>query len=64
VGTLDDPGKMPPDVHIFTGSRLPWYSIPEDVPAVESYYVRKTTWSQDNQRRLRALCEQIGVAYG
>jgi len=24
VGTLDDPGSMPPDVHIYTSSKQPW----------------------------------------
>src|SRR5580658_6219253 len=24
VGTLDDPSKLPPDVHIYTRSKLPW----------------------------------------
>ncbi|RPI62061.1 MAG: hypothetical protein EHM50_04635, partial [Lysobacterales bacterium] len=24
VGTLDDPDLLPPDIHIFTGSRQPW----------------------------------------
>jgi hypothetical protein len=29
VGTLDDPGDLPPDIHIYTRSRLPWVVIPE-----------------------------------
>jgi hypothetical protein len=28
VGTLDDPTLLPPDVHIFTRSKLPWVRLP------------------------------------
>ena len=38
VGTLDDPTALPPDVHIFTRSKLPWITLPQDVPAFEVYY--------------------------
>ncbi|MDQ1241831.1 MAG: hypothetical protein QG550_1082, partial [Pseudomonadota bacterium] len=24
VGTLDDPDRFPPDIHIFTASKQPW----------------------------------------
>jgi hypothetical protein len=27
VGTLDDPSALPPDVHIFTRSKLPWVRL-------------------------------------
>jgi len=27
VGTLDKPGAVPPDVHIFTRSKLPWVNL-------------------------------------
>src|SRR5437588_521711 len=38
VGTLDDPAALPPDVHIFTRSKLPWIALPPDVPAFSVYY--------------------------
>src|SRR5689334_10699768 len=28
VGTLDDPTALPPDVHIYTRSKLPWVTLP------------------------------------
>ena len=28
VGTLDDPAALPPDIHIFTRSKLPWVTLP------------------------------------
>src|SRR3546814_9115534 len=29
VGTLDDPDRLPPDVHIFTASKQPWFDLPQ-----------------------------------
>ena len=29
VGTLDEPAALPPDVHIYTRSKLPWVALPE-----------------------------------
>ena len=54
VGTLDDPGAAPPDVHIFTRSRLPWVGLPEDVPAFDVYYDRDKIWSAASLERRRA----------
>ena len=28
VGTLDDPDRLPPDIHIFTSSKQPWVVLP------------------------------------
>mgnify|MGYP003297728319 CR=1 FL=1 len=28
VGTLDDPDRLPPDIHIFTASKQPWVVLP------------------------------------
>ena len=44
VGTLEDPASCPPDIHIFTSTRMPWYVLPPDVPAVAEYYDRKAFW--------------------
>ena len=33
VGTLDEPDRLPPDVHIFTSTRQPWVRLPEGAPA-------------------------------
>jgi len=32
MGTLDDDPGMHPQAHIFTGSKAPWYTIPDDLP--------------------------------
>ena len=29
VGTLDDPDRFPPDIHIFTSTKQPWVILPE-----------------------------------
>src|SRR5690606_4566699 len=40
VGTLDDPGAFPPDIHIFTSSKQPWVLLPDNVPVMAEYYDR------------------------
>ena len=56
VGTLDTPATLPPDIHIYTRSKLPWVQLPEGVPAVEVYYDARELWPADAlARRNRAL---------
>jgi len=55
VGTLDDPSKMPPDVHIFVRSKLPWVQLPESTPAFDVYYDAKKLWPEASLERRRAL---------
>ena len=55
VGTLDDPDRLPPDIHIFTSSKQPWVVLPDDVPAVPEYYDRKRYWPQASLDRRTAL---------
>jgi len=38
VGTMGDPAACPPDVHIFTGSKLPWIKLPKDAKAFPRFY--------------------------
>ena len=54
VGTLDEPGLVPPDVHIYVRSRLPWVILPEGVPSFEAFYHPKTVWTEANRARWRA----------
>ena len=58
VGTLDDPGRLSPDIHIFTSSKLPWVVLPQDVPAVPEYYSLREYWPESSLERLRALKER------
>ena len=55
VGTLDDPQALPPDVHIYTRSKLPWVALPEGVPAFDAYYDSKALWPAASLERRRAL---------
>jgi len=55
VGTLDDPDRLPPDVHIFTASKQPWVVLPPNVPAVPEYYKSAELWPQESLERRAAL---------
>ena len=55
VGTLDEPAGLPPDVHIYTRSKLPWVALPAGVPAFEAYYDSKSLWPAESLARRRAL---------
>lgn len=68
VGTLDAPGLLPPDAHIFTASKQPWVIIPPGSPAFEIYYDRAQVWSAQSRARFEALRPAIeayraGVKY-
>jgi hypothetical protein len=54
-GTLDDPSRVAPDVHIFTRSKLSWVALPESVPAFEVYYDTKALWPRASLERLKAV---------
>jgi hypothetical protein len=55
VGTLDEPDRLPPDIHIFTSSKQPWVVLPSDTPAVEEYYERTAYWPKESLERRSAL---------
>ena len=55
VGTLDDPSALPPDVHIFTRSKLPWVVLPPSVPAFDIYYETEKLWPPESLGRRRAI---------
>lgn len=55
VGTLDEPDRLPPDIHIFTASKQPWVVLPPGIPAFAEYYDRNTYWSEESLARHRAL---------
>ena len=55
VGTLDEPDRLPPDIHIFTSSKQPWVVLPPNMPAVAEYYDREKYWPASSIERRRAL---------
>ena len=64
VGTLDDPGSFPPDVHIHTSSKQPWVQLPSDVLAVDEYYVTREVWSQSSLARMAGLMKAVRDSNG
>ena len=51
--TLDRPDRLPPDLHIFTSTRLPW--LGDDIPSVAEYYSREQIWPATSLERIRRL---------
>ena len=54
LGTLDEPDRLPPDIHIFTASKQPWVLLPPDTPAVPEYYDRRQVWPAESLARGKA----------
>ena len=54
AGTLDDPGGVTPDVHIYTRSKLGWVTLPDSTPAFDVYYDRHELWPAASLERLDA----------
>lgn len=60
VGTLDEPDRLPPDVHIYTSTKQPWVVLPPGAKAVPEFYDPKTTWSAEAMARARAARAAAG----
>lgn len=60
TGTLETPGACPPDVHVFTSTRLPWVALPPGVPAFPEYYRASEVWRPDALARRVALRAAAG----
>jgi hypothetical protein len=55
VGTLDEPDRWPPDVHIFTASKQPWVVLPPGMPAFAEYYKSAELWPAQSLARRAAI---------
>lgn len=55
AGTLDDPSRVTPDVHIFTRSKREWVALPPSLPAYDVYYDLEAVWSPESLERRAAL---------
>jgi len=53
VGTLDDPDRIAPDIHIYTASKQPWVTLSHEIPAVKSYYKVSEYWPGESLERAR-----------
>ena len=60
VGTLDDPATCPPQVHIFTSTKLPWVALDGSVPVFEGYYSLREVWPKAAQARREAMKARAG----
>ena len=58
VGTLDEPHRLPPDIHIFTSSKQPWLTLPPGAKSVSEFYDLENTWSADSLERRRVMREK------
>ena len=59
-GTLDEPARFPPNVHIFTRSKVAWVALPDETPAVEVYYDMQELWPAASLERFGALTSAGG----
>jgi hypothetical protein len=59
VGTLDEPDRLPPDIHIYTASKQSWVVLPPGMPAVEEYYKASEYWPQESLERREAMRARI-----
>ena len=55
VGTLDEPDRFLPDIHIYTASKQPWVIIPAGVPALAEYYKASEHWPRESLERRATL---------
>jgi hypothetical protein len=55
VGTLDEPSRLPPNIHIYTASKQPWLTLPPDTPAETEYYRAAERWPAESLERRAAL---------
>ena len=53
VGTLENPDECPPDVHIYTSTRLDWVKLPDNASVVPEYYIPSEVWSDEAKLRWR-----------
>lgn len=62
VGSLDEPSRHPPDVHIYTVTKQPWVALPFDRLVVEEFYDMATEWSPGDMARFRELMSRADEA--
>ena len=55
AGTLDEAGRFPPDIHIFTSTKQPWVVLPPNAQAVPEFYKFSERWPKESHERRAAL---------
>jgi len=62
VGTLDEPDRLPPDIHIFTASKQPWVVLPPSALVFAEYYKSAEVWPKESRdRRALALAKKTSA---
>lgn len=61
VGTLENPSRFPPDVHIFTESKQPWVFISPETPSYRSFYKVKEAWPESSLRRMSPYWKGLNI---
>ena len=61
VGTLDEPDRLPPDIHIFAATKQPWVQLAAGTPVVPAYYEREAHWPADSLTRRERLLPAIAA---
>jgi hypothetical protein len=54
VGTLDQPGALEPDVHIYTRCKAKWLRLSKRTPSFRDYYNTSKLWPKASLKRLNA----------
>ena len=54
-GTLDDTSQVRVQAHIFTRTKQPWLTLPDDIPVFEEFYTRENVWPADSLTRFREI---------
>ena len=55
VGTLDNPDQFSPDVHIYTTTKQPWFTLPKNSAVFKEFYNYENTWSKKNNNHRKML---------
>jgi len=61
VGTLGEPSRCPPDVHIFTSTKQPWVTVPAGAVVYPEFYSgadRVRLFGPERMARRQALIEE------
>jgi hypothetical protein len=59
VGTLDDPSRIPPDIHIYASTKQPWVTLSPDALVVEEYYATEEVWPKESLERRAVLLDAV-----
>ncbi|KAJ4993172.1 glutathione-dependent formaldehyde-activating [Stagonosporopsis vannaccii] len=62
IGTLDFPGIMEPDIHLFVGSKLGWIDLPKNAKTSQRGFEYKKAWPKTSLKRLELCLERFEAA--